>query len=333
MNKVGVGAGVLAGALLSACTINLDFGTSVIAVALPDGGSLDAAMVTDGAGARPDSGGGAHDGGSDASGPTDAMAPPGDGAAAAGPVENGIAYHGGKLMTGATKVYLIWYGDWSKSLAQGIVVDWASSIGATPWYAINTTYSDMQGTPVKAAVSFGGQAYDTGYSRGKSLGDADVALLVEGAISGHKLPKDPDGVYFVLTAADVDESSGFCSAYCGYHWYSTVSGTRIKYAFVGNPARCPKVCEPQSVSPNFDPAADSMASIMSHELAEAVTDPEGTGWYEGTDQENGDKCASTWGATQTTNKGALYNMSFGGRSWFIQQNWVNRNGGYCALSL
>ena len=330
MNKV-VAVGWLGCVLLAGCTFNLDFGTNVIVSALPDAGALDGALGREGS-VSPDSGTPPRDGGpgSDAAS-QDAAGSGGDASAFAGPVEHGINYHGGKLMTGATKVYMVWYGDWSKSLAPSLLVDWAASIGATPWYAINGTYSDANGASVQPSVSLGGQTYDTGYSRGKSLGDAEVALLVSDAITKHKLPKDPDGVYFVLTAADVDQTSGFCSQYCGYHWYSTISGVRIKYAFVGNPARCPKVCEPQSVSPNFDPAADSMVSVVSHELAEAVTDPEGTGWYSGTDQENGDKCASTWGVTQTTNTGAMYNQSFGGHSWLIQQNWVNKSGGYCAL--
>ncbi len=75
-----------------------------------------------------------------------------------------------------------------------------------------------------------------------------------------------------------------------------------------------------------------MASIISHELEEAVTDPDLNAWYDTRGQENADKCAWTFGSQSTAGNGASYNMTFGGRNWLIQQNWVNASGGYCAKS-
>jgi hypothetical protein len=60
---------------------------------------------------------------------------------------------------------------------------------------------------------------------------------------------DTNGVYFVLTSADVNESSGFCKKYCGWHTSAIINGLDIKYAFVGNADRCPKNCAPQTTSP------------------------------------------------------------------------------------
>jgi hypothetical protein len=48
------------------------------------------------------------------------------------------------------------------------------------------------------------------------------------------LPKDTNGVYFVLTSADVNETSGFRTQYCGWHARGTIAGSDIKYAFIGN---------------------------------------------------------------------------------------------------
>ena len=75
-----------------------------------------------------------------------------------------------------------------------------------------------------------------------------------------------------------------------------------------------------------------MASIWSHELEEAATDPDLNAWYDRRGYENADKCAWTFGATFATSNGAKANMTLGGRSYLIQQNWVNANGGKCALS-
>ena len=91
------------------------------------------------------------------------------------------------------------------------------------------------------------------------------------------LPKDTNGVYFVLTSPDVNETSGFCSHYCGWHTHGTIAGSDIKYAFVGNPAtQCLSSCSAQSVSPNNNPGMDAMASIFAHELEEALPIPTST---------------------------------------------------------
>ena len=84
----------------------------------------------------------------------------------------------------------------------------------------------------------------------------------------------------MLTSQDVAESSGFCTKYCGWHTYGTISGTNIKYAFVGNAYRCPSACEAQTTSPNGNAGADAMASVIAHELEEMVTDPNLNAWYD-----------------------------------------------------
>ena len=75
-----------------------------------------------------------------------------------------------------------------------------------------------------------------------------------------------------------------------------------------------------------------MASIIAHELEEAVTDPNLNAWYDSRGYENADKCAWTFGATYTTSNGAAANMKLGARDYLIQRNWVNASGGFCSLS-
>ncbi len=93
------------------------------------------------------------------------------------------------------------------------------------------------------------------------------------------------------TSSAVAESSGFCTKYCGWHSSSTIGGTDIRFAFVGNPNRCPSACEMQTVTPNGDGGADGMASIMVHEVSETVTDPNLNAWYDSSGNESADKCA------------------------------------------
>ena len=87
----------------------------------------------------------------------------------------------------------------------------------------------------------------------------------------------------------------------------------------------------QTTSPNGNAGADGMASIIAHELEEAVTDPQLNAWYDRRGYENADKCAWTFGQTYTAPNGSLANVKLGSRDYLIQQNWVNDQGGYCAM--
>jgi hypothetical protein len=244
---------------------------------------------------------------------------------------NGISYHGGPVILGTTNIYYIWYGNWSGNTADTILNNFAMSVGGSPYFNINTTYYNGSNAQVSNSVHYGGSTVD-GYSQGTSLSDAGVQAVVSAAITSNRLPKDTNGVYFVLTSADVNESSGFCTQYCGWHTRGTISGSDIKYSFVGNPDRCPSACAAQTTGPNGNAGADGMASIIAHELEEAVTDPDLNAWYDVRGQENADKCAWTFGTTYTTSNGAKANMNLGGLNYLIQRNWVNASGGFCALS-
>lgn len=239
---------------------------------------------------------------------------------------NGIFYHGGPLILTGTNIHLIWYGNWNNNTATAILPDLAQNIGGSPYFNINTTYSDGSGTAVTNMCKLSTQANDN-YSQGSNLSDAAVQAIVAA-----QTPTDTNGVYFVLTSADVNETSGFCTQYCGWHTHATINGRDIKYAFIGNPDRCPSACEAQTASPNGNAGADGMASIIAHELEEATTDPDLNAWYDRRGYENADKCAWMFGKTSIASNGSQYNMTLGTRQYLIQENWVNAGGGYCALS-
>ena len=242
---------------------------------------------------------------------------------------NGIVYHGGPVMLGTVNVYYIWYGNWSGNSAVTILTDLAQNIGGSPYYNINTTYYDGNNNHVANSIHYAGSTTDS-YSQGTSLSDSQIQAVVSSAISQGRLPKDTNGVYFVLTSADVTASSGFCTQYCGWHTHGTISGSDIKYSFIGNPDRCPSACEAQTTGPNGNAGADGMASIISHELEEATSDPDLNAWYDRRGQENADKCAWTFGTTYTVSNGSKANMKLGTRDYLIQRNWVNASGGFCA---
>jgi hypothetical protein len=255
---------------------------------------------------------------------------------------NGINYHGGPVMRGSlVNVYFIWYGNWTngpllsdRQTTVGlldILFARTRGIGGSSFFKINSTYSDTVGYAtgnVALAASTTNQ-----YSRGKKLADTDVQSIVSSAVNNGSLPKDANGMYFVLTSSDVNETSGFCTLYCGWHARATIGGSDIKYAFVGNVDRCPGACEMQTASTNSDSGADGMASIMVHEAMEIVTDPDLNAWYDSAGNETGDKCAWKFGpVTGAMGRGA-YNQTFGTYNWLIQMNWEDSRGGGCDKTL
>ena len=237
----------------------------------------------------------------------------------------GIQYHGGPVILGTTNVHFIYYGTWSSG-DRAILENLVSSIGGSPYFNINTTYYNGSSQHVSNSVHYAGSVNDN-YSHGTALSDANIEAIV----SAHNAT-DSNGIYFVLTSADVNETSGFCTQYCGWHTNASIGGRDIKYAFIGNPARCPSACTNGTTAPNGSVGADGAASIIAHELEEAVTDPDLNAWYDRQGAENADKCAWTVGSTYTTSNGATANMNLGGRDYLIQQNWVNSGGGFCAKS-
>lgn len=273
-----------------------------------------------------------------------------------------IKYWGGPVMLGTPNVYFIWYGNWTGNDAPSILEDLIKgfsqtgySNALTSFYQVNYPDSGVDSGPeagVKAflsgRVAFSRSIY-VGYSRGKALIQGDISKIVADLLRTNSLPYDPSAVYFVLTSSDVTESMGvwgtFCGAYCGYHDSMNVDGVTIKFSFVGDPSNCPSNCIPQkdlfvtsglNKSPNDNWGADAMASVIIHELTEAVTDPEPTtnqAWLDTSlSYENADMCAWRFDPTYPTVNGSRANVRFGGRDYLIQQTWViDGDGGRCDL--
>ncbi|TLY52315.1 MAG: hypothetical protein E6K53_04640 [Gammaproteobacteria bacterium] len=245
-----------------------------------------------------------------------------------------IAYHNGPILHGP-KVYYIWYGNWTGNTATTILTNFVQNLGGSAYFNINTTYYDIVGstkTFYNNILTYGGSTNTSSSTYGTSLSDSQIQSVVSDAIASASLPKDTNAVYLVLTSADVTASSGFCTQYCGWHTHGTISGSDIKYGFVGNADRCPSSCAAQSASsPNNNIGADGMASVIAHEIEETVTDPDLNGWYNG-NWENGDKCAWTFGTESTASNGSKYNVTLGGSQYLIQQNWIAPAGG-CAMHL
>ena len=259
--------------------------------------------------------------------------------------EAGIEFNGGPVM-GTTvntipHVYYIWYGDWSGSPnGQSIVNNFTEFMGGSAYYNILTTYYDNGHNFIKPRLDYNpnSDSYADPGSLGSTLqldnSNDDILNIVNSAIAAKQWPYDPNGVYFVLTAPDVT-LPGFCTQYCGWHTYATVNSGYIQYSFVGNAVtQCPNGCLAQTnSSPNGDIGVDGMVSVLAHELAETVTDPQLNAWYH-IDQsgEIGDLCNFNFGTTQTEpTYNSQYNLSLNNFNYLVQQEWLNANSGQCVI--
>jgi hypothetical protein len=266
------------------------------------------------------------------------------------PAAAGIIYHGGPVLGTVSgkpvHLYFIYYGKWSTSDpgGPGILHNFGANLGGSAYWNILTTYKEpTSGTTIKNAMHLAGEYTDTG-SEGSNLSDTTLQTVVKKAISGGHLPLDTNAIYHVLTSSEVNETSGFCSAYCGFHNHMTVSGKDIKYSFIGNPVHCTSFhgvadCQGDAnnitQSPNNDPGVDAMISVVAHESEEATSDPDLNAWFFATGKENGDECAYTYGTTFPVGNGSDANVTLGGANYLIQQNWIGPGGTAgqkCALS-
>ena len=119
------------------------------------------------------------------------------------------------------------------------------------------------------------------------------------------------------------------ATYCAYHGMHTSSG--MVYANMPFPIYQSSTgfsCTDEGLgggiqAPNGNVDADVEISPTSHELAEAITDPDvNTGWYDAQGFENGDECAYVYGALQGS-AGGFYNQVMGTHHYLTQEEPSN----------
>jgi hypothetical protein len=135
-------------------------------------------------------------------------------------------------------------------------------------------------------------------------------------------------VWFVFLPPDVDTctSIGVCgtNAYAGYHALSNFGAGPVIYAAIPDPLI--EQVPPPGSDPQGNPEGEAAVDVTAHELAEAITDPEGAGWMDPNGFETGDKCES--GPQHGTPlgyalNGSPYNQVINGDQYLIQGMWSN----------
>ena len=120
------------------------------------------------------------------------------------------------------------------------------------------------------------------------------------------------GIYFPSGMKISLQGGTSCSAFCGYHSHFSYNGVTIRYAVF--PYTNCRAC-----SLSGKAVSDILTIVTSHEIREAVTDADGSAWYDASGYEADDKCA--WHN--------LYQMLRNGKSThWVQPEYSNGGNGF-----
>jgi len=179
-------------------------------------------------------------------------------------------------------------------------------------YTIVTQYSSVD--TIQPTLAYVGSTVDSKATQ-SSITDAAVQTYLTGFFNAHPGISPANtifGIYFPHGMKITLQGSASCSAFCGYHSSYTYNGIDVKYAVF-------PYTDCTGCSLSGKTVSDMLTIVSSHEIREAVTDPDGTAWWDRVGYEADDKCA--WHN--------LYQMSRGGRSTFwVQPEYSNGGHGF-----
>jgi len=256
-----------------------------------------------------------------------------------GPAATPITCHSAcTTMTGTVALIPVWVGAW----AAADITQWNSVLGnivtslgtgtansiAKVGHVLNTnTLYFTSKTKVAPSLQWVTNTSITAPTA-TSVSDSNVATDINAFIAANPkiVPAGTTPIYMYIGAKTTRLTSGFGTKYCGWHSYGSTSTLKnVQYLAIQDfTSTYYGACAMQTVSPNANVGLDAMASVLTHEIDETLTDPFLNAWYDAAGAENADKCAWTFG-TVTSASGYLYNVQLGSLKYLIQQNWLANN--------
>jgi PKD repeat protein len=308
---------------------------------------------------------------------------PSTGLCSPGPGTGCLTYGGGPVLHAITPYVIFWdpgnlITAASRALIERYLADSAADSGkATNLWAVERQFYDASGIADYAQTWNASHAIadsdpfpaidPTGICAGRTdpvnypdcLTDAQLQREIANLVSSDSLPTGLSGsapVYVMVTPpnTDVCDSASDCAtnAFCAYHSIFGNAPNEIVYAEVpmffngATAAQDPKACQYDGNAniqePNGDPA-DVALKYLSHEVSEAITDPNtSTGWIDPiSDNEDGDQC-NFWAASNSPDaqnsvtafaptlggsgsQGTLFNQIINGDHYYTQTEWSDGN--------
>lgn len=261
-----------------------------------------------------------------------------------------MQYFGGGIMHNPMTIYKIFYGPaWDPSHDDyKLINDFVDHFPLTTmWqnlhlycddnanYVTNYNYVTISSTVLAPAYRFGTQP-----------SAADLQQLIQDGIDNTDIPADSDAIYMIF----LDSGTFIPGSVCAYHSvfiegapYSSPYHPSAPYTALHYTVNKADGCTNYTAGPNGNATADNLATLIAHEWAETVTDPQGQlgygfGW-ESLSGEIADICETATPSTFSWNSSlatmtvptAIANSvitgeSFSNRGWYVKPIWFNRYG-------
>jgi len=266
----------------------------------------------------------------------------------------------------------------STSQSVKLIESFITGLSLSPFAQLLTQFPQGTNTSVRGSNKFnfvGNAFFPTAQT---TLTDKTLATYLNQVIITQKWPFDKKGIFIVIFSGDIQYTSSIAGSdwntgWCGFHTLMNVGGKNLQVAPVGDEstvvdssqktqAACAGIYLGQLgvgdwnykwtgaiadcssgkgcsfVAPN-EMYADTMISVISHEIFEMVTDPNGRGWYRDCDgYEIGDICMYDYGPVEqnwvSNYEYVNYNLQFGSDYFLVHEEWNYNpgNGSFCALA-
>jgi hypothetical protein len=239
-----------------------------------------------------------------------------------------IRYHQGVVQV-KPRIYLIFWGFHHGGDPDGEAARLTSffkAVGGSAWLSTVTQYYETRlGAKTfitNPSVQLRGVYYDDNTPIPSPLTEPDVLLEAATTARYFGIPVTTQSGVFIVATPHGHNTTNFGVTYCGYHSFgpSAYNGPWFSFAYVGYTPDA-KLCGRNKVNRGSAGAMDGATIIAGHELAETLTDPQVTGWYDAIGNnvivEIGDKCAWV----------DLQNTPFGHVSYPTQPLWSDRQKG------
>ncbi|HZT42710.1 MAG TPA: prepilin-type N-terminal cleavage/methylation domain-containing protein [Chthonomonadaceae bacterium] len=220
-----------------------------------------------------------------------------------------MTWHNGAIMVTAANAAIFWGSSWPSYSGDKIsgMDSWYNGFNGSNYAKASDEYTGTNGQ-VTATTSYYGHFIDGSAAPKRAPSVSTIQSEVCKVIPASDLVAN--GYYAVY----IDKPRPASAGYCAWHSYGSCSGVPVQFAFFFNLDGDPG-CDPGDTSGLHSQGLAALANVSGHELSEARTDPRNGGWYDAGNNENGDKCAWTFGAPLVTFSN--------GTQWKIQGEWSN----------
>jgi hypothetical protein len=224
-----------------------------------------------------------------------------------------MTYHGGYVMGASRTVAIFWGPEWGDPAFAGDKVagidGLLSGFTGSGYIGVLKEYA-TKASRATSATTYLGHVFDASPPPAHNLSPLEVLNEACKVTSGQP---DPATVYLVYTSTGLDPVK-----FCAYHtWWQCDSGAPLQAAYLPNLDGV-KGCDIKDTVTAHSPGLAALANGTAHELAEAITDPRGEGWFDALPDfggEIGDKCAYVFGRRPVT--------LADGAQWKLQTLWSN----------